>query len=72
MRTPPPPPPPPQVEQWKEKHPIRRFFLYLKSKGWWDDGQDRLLRDKERIAVLKVSHRMSCARFYVFYVSGVL
>lgn len=53
------------MDQWKEKHPIRRFFLYLKGKGWWDDVQDRNLRDKERISVLKVRHLMPFARFSV-------
>eukprot|EP00904_Undaria_pinnatifida_P011595 jgi/Undpi1/7566/HiC_scaffold_22.g10039.m1 len=43
-----------EVNQWKEKHhPIRRLCLYLKGKGWWDDDQDRKLRDKERMSVLK-------------------
>lgn len=35
-----------EVEFWKKRDPLKRFNLYLKSKGIWDDEKEKALLDE--------------------------
>ena len=43
-----------EIKHWQDNYdPILRFRNYLQSKAWWDDSQEILLKDTERINVLQ-------------------
>lgn len=43
-----------EIKHWHDNFdPMKRFRKYLVSKGLWDDNQEQLLRDKERLDVIK-------------------
>ena len=43
-----------EIKHWHENYdPMARFRKYLESKGLWDDEQEQLMRDRERLEVIK-------------------
>ena len=43
-----------EIKHWHDNFdPMNRFRKYLVNKGLWDDNQEQLLRDKERLEVIK-------------------
>jgi 2-oxoisovalerate dehydrogenase E1 component alpha subunit len=44
-----------EIKHWHEKDdPVKRFRLFLMSKGWWSIDQEQQMRDEERLNVLRV------------------
>jgi 2-oxoisovalerate dehydrogenase E1 component alpha subunit len=45
---------PAEIKHWQDNYdPVARFRTYMENKGWWNEEQDKLLREKERAAVLQ-------------------
>jgi 2-oxoisovalerate dehydrogenase E1 component alpha subunit len=43
-----------EIKRWQELYdPIARFRKYMEANGWWSEDQERVLRDRERMAVLQ-------------------
>lgn len=43
-----------EIKRWQEMYdPTQRWRRYIESKGWWNEDQERVLRDRERLAVLQ-------------------
>ena len=43
-----------EIKHWHENYdPMARFRKYLESKGLWDNDQEQLMRDRERLEVIK-------------------
>mmetsp|Transcript_909 Transcript_909/g.1206 ORF Transcript_909/g.1206 Transcript_909/m.1206 type:complete len:431 (+) Transcript_909:23-1315(+) len=43
-----------EIKYWQENYcPVKRLRAFMQSRGWWDEQQERLLRDTERLQVLQ-------------------
>lgn len=43
-----------EMKLWQEHYnPMTRLRHFMEGKGWWDDGDERFMRDSERLAVRK-------------------
>lgn len=42
-----------EIDMWKDLDPVKRFRNFMEDNGWWDEKEDQVLRDKERINVLE-------------------
>ena len=42
-----------EIRHWQSSYdPVQRFRVFLEARGWWDEQQEQLLRDRERLGVL--------------------
>jgi pyruvate dehydrogenase E1 component alpha subunit len=39
------------LKAWEPRDPLRRFQLYLRDKGWWDDASEKAAQDGAAEAV---------------------
>lgn len=47
-----------EINHWRDNYdPVTRFRTYIESKGWWNEEQDKVLREKERAEVIQSMER---------------